>query len=55
MVTSYKDCSISRNRYGMYTSMVKTRDRVLGGYYYETIQADTLQGLKKLVNYYQGV
>lgn len=53
---TYKDTTINKPDYrGMYTASVYTRDRVLGGFYYQPIQADTLDGIKKLIRYYSEV
>lgn len=52
---TYNDVTIEKDHRGYYTAMVETRDRVLGGYYYQPIQADTLEGIKELIDYYQGV
>ena len=51
----YKNITIEKDYRGYYTATVETRDRVFGGVYMQSIQADTLQGIKKLINYYQGV
>lgn len=51
----YLDCYIYQDNRGMYISLVLTRDRVLGGSYFETVQADTLDGIKELIKYYTEV
>lgn len=51
----YKNVTIEKDFRGYYTAIVKTRDRVQGGSYFEPVQADTLQGIKKLITYYTGV
>lgn len=52
---TYKNVTIEKDYRGYYTAIVRTRDRVLGGTYFEPIQADTLQGIKELITYYQEV
>lgn len=52
---TYKNTTIEKDYRGYYMAVVKTRDRVQGGTYMQPIQADTLQGIKKLVTYYQEV
>lgn len=51
----YNDVTIESDYRGYYTAIVPTRDRVLGGIYYQPIQADTLDGIKQLIEYYQGI
>lgn len=51
---TYKNTTIEpKDHRGYYTALVLTRDRVLGGSYFESIQADTLSGIKKLIKYYR--
>ena len=50
---NYKETTISKDMRGMYTALVYMRDRVFGGYVYQPIQADTLQGIKALIDYYK--
>lgn len=51
----YKNTNIERDYRGYYTANVYTRDRVAGGFYYQSVQADTLKGIKKLIKYYSEV
>lgn len=55
MLKAYKETTIERDYRDYYTAIVYTRDRVLGGYYYQPIQADTLTGIKELINYYKNI
>lgn len=55
MTRTYKDTTIERDHRGYYTAIVETRDRVLGGTYFQPVQADTLDGIKKLITYYKEV
>ena len=52
-MTTYKNTTITKDHRGYYTATVQTRDRVLGGIYFQNIQADTLHGIKKLITYYK--
>ena len=51
----YKNVTIERDYRGYFTAIVETRDRVLGGKYFQPIQSDSVAGIKKLINYYQEV
>jgi hypothetical protein len=51
----YKGVNIEKDYRGYFTAQVETRDRVLGGTYFQPIQADSKDGIKKLINYYQGI
>jgi hypothetical protein len=52
---TYLDTTIEKDYRGYFTALVLTRDRILGGSYYQSIQSDTLQGIKKLIKYYKEV
>lgn len=54
-MNKYKGAYIEKDYRGYYTAVILTRDRVLGGSYFESVQADTLQGIKKLIKYYTEV
>jgi hypothetical protein len=49
---TYKNVNITRDHRGYYVASVAMYDRA-SGYYFQPIQADSVTGIKKLINHYK--
>ena len=50
---SYKNVTITKDYRGFYTAMVAMYDLKSGQYYFQPAQADSLSGIKKLINHFK--